>query len=120
MTLDQQGQGVSYRIQEPATFPLKPTGLQFIHFAIAGPFLALLIPFGLVFAFVIVDPHIRSARVLQQQLPVEIEMLGVIPHYNSPLRDRMLRKDILAILGVSIIAMVVYIIFAIYWQYLKG
>jgi len=120
MTLDQQGQGVSYRIQEPATFPLKPTGLQFIYFAIAGPILAFLIPLGLVFAFVIVDPHIRSARVLQQQLSPEIEMLGVIPHYNSPLRDRMLRKDILAILAVSIIALVVYIIFAVYWQYLKG
>jgi len=120
MTLDQQGQGVSYRIQEPATFPLKPNGLQFIHFALIGPLLGLLIPFGLVFAFVMFDPHIRSASVLHQQLPSDIEILGVIPHYHSPLRERVLKKDMLGILALSVVAMVVYVAFAVYWQYLKG
>ena len=120
MTLDQQGQGVSYRIQEPATFPIKPSGLQFIYFAIIGPILGLLLPLGLIVAYVIVDPHLRSASILQRQLPPDVSMLGVIPHYNSPLRERMLRKDMLGVLAICIVAMVVYVVCAVYWQYMKG
>ncbi|HEB26363.1 MAG TPA: chain length-determining protein, partial [Porticoccus sp.] len=32
MVLDVEGQGVSFKIQEPAVFPLQPSGLRFIHF----------------------------------------------------------------------------------------
>lgn len=120
MTLDIEGQGISYRIQEPAVFPLKPSGLGYIQFAILGPFIGFLLPLGLLIAFVIADPHIRSSRVLQLQLPPDIEMLGVIPHYNSPLGERLLKKDMVAILGISIICMIVYLVLAIYWQIAKG
>lgn len=120
MTLDQQGQGVSYRIQEPATFPINPSGLQFIYFAILGPILGILLPLGAIVAFVIVDPHLRSASVLQRQLPPDVVMLGVIPHYHSPLRERMLKKDMIAVLSICVLALAVYIACAVYWQYLKG
>jgi polysaccharide chain length determinant protein (PEP-CTERM system associated) len=120
MTLDIEGQGVSYRIQEPATFPIKPTGLNFIHFAFIGPFLAFLLSIGLLFAYVLLDPHIRSARALQKQLPEDIEMLGVIPHYHSQLGERLLKKDMLAILAVSTIAMIAYLAIAVFWQIAKG
>src|SRR5690606_23255452 len=95
MSLDIEGQGVTYRIQEPATFPLKPTGLYFIHFAFIGPFIGLFLPLGWILLYVMLAPHIRSARILQKQLPVDIELLGVIPHYNSPLGERLLRKDVI-------------------------
>ncbi len=120
MTLDIEGQGVSYRIQEPATFPIKPTGINFIHFALLGPLLAFLLPIGLLFAYVMLDPHIRSARALQKQLPEEIELIGVIPHYHSQLGERLLKKDMLAILAVSTLAMAAYLTIAIYWQVAKG
>lgn len=120
MTLDIEGQGVSYRIQEPAAFPIKPTGLAFIYFAIMAPFVGVILPIGLLIAFVILDPHIRSARLLQKQLPKELELLGSIPHYNSPLGERLLRKDVLALLFVSAIAMAVYIALAGYWQVFKA
>ena len=44
MTLDIEGQGVSYRIQEAAQFPLRPTGLNFKHFAALGPILGFYYP----------------------------------------------------------------------------
>jgi len=115
MTLDQEGQGISYRIQEPAVFPLKPSGIGFIVFAIAGPFLGLLIPIMLLIAYVLFDPHLRSARALQKQLP-EIEMLGVIPHYSSPLVERLLKKDMISLVGVAILGMIIYVAIATYWQ----
>lgn len=116
MTLDIEGQGVSYRIQEPATFPLKPTGLRFIHFAIIGPFLGLLAPIGLLIMYVMFDPHLRSARSLQQQLPSGIELYGVIPHYHTPLGERLLRKDVLMLVILCVLAMAAYITFASYWH----
>lgn len=110
MTLDKEGQGVTYRVQESPSFPLKPAGLRFIHFAILGPILAFLIPIGLLIAYVLVDPHIRSARVLQKFLPEDIHMIGVIPHYDSPIVQRLLRKDALTLLAIAGLGMVVYIV----------
>jgi polysaccharide chain length determinant protein (PEP-CTERM system associated) len=115
MTLDIEGQGVSYRIQEPASFPLKPSGLHFIHFAIFAPFLGLLFPIGLLIFYVLVDPHLRSARALQKLLPPEIELIGVIPHFNTPLAERLIKKDMLLMWGIAFVAMAGYIAIAAYW-----
>lgn len=120
MTLDIEGQGVSYRIQEPASFPLKPSGLHFVHFAIVGPIMGLLAPIGLLLLFVMVDPHLRSARILQKQLPSDIEVIGVIPHYKSPIGERLLKKDVLLILSIALVGMICYLAIAIYWQLVKG
>lgn len=120
MTLDLEGQGVSYRIQEPAAFPLKPSGLHFIHFAVVGPFIALLCPLGLLILFILVDPHVRSARVLQKQLPPDLEVIGVVPHYKSPLGERLLRKDVLLIFAVATIGMICYIAIVAYWLIAKS
>lgn len=120
MTLDIEGQGVSYRIQEPASFPLMPSGLHFIHFAIIGPILGFLIPFGLLVLYVMFDPHFRSARMLQKQMPPEIELIGVIPHFKSPLGERLLKKDMIILLGLSLIAMLGYLGMAIFWQSTQG
>jgi polysaccharide chain length determinant protein (PEP-CTERM system associated) len=120
MTLDIEGQGVSYRIQEPASFPLKPSGLHFVHFAIAGPFIGLLAPIGLLLLFVMVDPHLRSARVLQKQLPSDIELIGMIPHYKSPIGERLLKKDMVLIFLIAAIGIGCYVAVAIYWYLIKG
>lgn len=119
MTLDIEGQGVSYRIQDPAVFPLKPAGIGFLQFAILGPILGLLIPIGLLIGFVVVDPHIRMSRVLQAQLPPEIMLLGVIPHYNTPLGERLLKKDMIAILAITSISLILYVLLASYWQIVR-
>lgn len=120
MTLDIEGQGVSYRIQEPAAFPLKPSGLHFIHFAIAGPVLAFFAPLGLLILFILIDPHLRSARALQRQLPADIDVVGVVPHYKSPIGERLLRKDVLLIGAVLALGMICYLAIAIYWIVVKG
>lgn len=116
MTLDIEGQGVSYRIQEPATFPLKPSGLRFLHFAIAAPFLGILLPLGLLIAYILVDPHLRSSRILQRQLPEEIQLIASIPHFNTPFADRLLKKDMVFIVSSAVVALAAYIAVAIFWQ----
>jgi len=120
MTLDQEGQGVIYRVQESPSFPLKPTGLRFIHFAILGPILAFLAPIGLLIAYIMVDPHLRSARILQKQLPEDVNIIGVIPHYDSPIVQRLLRKDALMLLAVACSGMIIYFIAAAFWHITRG
>ncbi len=120
MTLDIEGQGVSYRIQEPASFPLKPSGITFIHFAILGPVVGLIISLGLLVVYVLFDPHFRSARTLQRQLPPDIELISVIPHYKSPLGERLFKKDMLLILIILTASMAAYIGIAVFWQIVKS
>src|SRR5690606_9004166 len=120
MTLDIEGQGVSYRIQEPASFPLKPSGITFIHFVVAGPIAGLAISLGLLFLYVLLDPHFRSARALQRQLPEDIELMGVIPHYKSPLGERLFRRDVLLIIVILLASLATYIGIAVFWQLTRG
>ncbi|WP_111641491.1 XrtA system polysaccharide chain length determinant [Marinimicrobium alkaliphilum] len=108
MTLDVEGQGVSYRIQDPATFPLGPSGLRYVHFAAIGPFVGFLAPLGLLIIYIMLDPHLRSARNLQLSLPEGVEVIGAIPHYHTPLTRRILRKDIILLFILSVLAMAGY------------
>lgn len=120
MTLDIEGQGVNYRIQDPAVFPLEPSGLRFVHFAIAGPFLGILAPLGLLFIYVFLDPHVRSANAVQQQLPEGVELVGIIPHYHTPLSSRLVRKDMILLVGLSILAMAGYVALSVVWYGVKN
>ena len=108
MTLDVEGQGVSYKIQEPASFPLQPSGLRFIHLALLAPFLGLLLPIMLLVAYIVLDPRYRSASMMMAELPESMVLLGTIPHYNTPLASRILRKDVKGLLITSIIAILIY------------
>lgn len=108
MTLDIEGQGVSYKIQEPAVFPLQPTGLRFIHFLLAGPFVGLMAAVGLIVAYVVVDPRVRSPSLLISQLPDDVELLGVIPHVHTPLAKRVFRSDVVLLSVVVVVGVAVY------------
>ncbi|MDY0007627.1 MAG: chain length-determining protein [Spongiibacteraceae bacterium] len=108
MTLDIEGQGVSYKIQEPAIYPLQPSGLRFVHFFAAAPVAGLLAAIGLVVAFVMLDPRLRSPSLLRAQLPEDIELLGVIPHVYTPLSKRVFRSDVLVLLVVVVVGISIY------------
>ncbi|MGV8930566.1 MAG: XrtA system polysaccharide chain length determinant [Luteimonas sp.] len=85
MELDREERGLTLRIQDPAVMPLRPTGLRFMHIALAGLLLAIAVPLGLVFLVARFDPRIRSARTLQRQS--DIPLLTVVPAYHTH-RDR--------------------------------
>lgn len=114
MTLDVQGEGVSYKIQEPASYPTQWDGLQLYQFGLAGPFLGSAMVLGLLVMLVMFDQRVRSPRALQLALPETIPVLTSIPHYRSTWKDRILRKDILAILCVLAIFMTAYLAFLVF------
>jgi len=106
MTLNIEGQGVTYRIQEPPLLPLVPSGLRFLHFVFLGPFIALIFTLGLAVAYVLVDPRIRfSSRIQGFDLPV----LAVVPHINTPITKRLRRSDIVICASIAFFTGIVYL-----------
>ncbi|MDO6424851.1 XrtA system polysaccharide chain length determinant [Saccharophagus degradans] len=108
MALDVEGQGVSYKIHEPPVYPLQSTGLKFIHFAIIGPILGFIIPIGLVIALIMLDPRIRSGLALASKFEDEVEVIGTIPHSSTALAKRVVRRDAVIIIGVTLCFLALY------------
>jgi len=106
MTLNVEGQGVTYRIQEPALPPLNPIGLRFLHFVLLGPFLGVFAVIGLVVVYVLLDQRIRFPDTL---LGLGVPTLAVIPHVKTPFTKRVVRMDMLICLSLGILIMSAYI-----------
>ncbi len=81
MNLDEQRQGLSFRIQEPAVLPSIPKGLRFLHFLAGGLVLAVLLPLGILFGLLTIDPKLRLPSVMQESLGLPV--LAVVPHYKG-------------------------------------
>lgn len=109
MTLDVQGQGINYKIHEPAVYPLTPIGLQFHHFAMIAPLAGLGVAIGLICVYVLLDARVRSPMMLMSKLPEEVDLLAVIPHLNSPLSGRLLRGDIILLGLFFVLVMGAYV-----------
>ena len=77
MTLDLAGQGVTYKVLEPAVFPILPIGIRFLHFAIAGPIVGLILATGILVGLVLIDPKIKFPEQLSEAFPGIV--LAVVP-----------------------------------------
>lgn len=101
MNLDQEHRGLSFRIQDPATLPLRPTGLRTLHFALAGLALGAAMPIGLLFLLARFDPRARSVRQLER---LGIPVLAEVPLYaTSADRRRQRRHTVIATLLVLLV-----------------
>lgn len=113
MTLDAAGQGVSYKIQAPPEYPLLPSGLRLIHFLFIGPILGLIIPLGLLYLFIELDPRVRMASSIEDKL--KLPLLAVIPHATMPMKQRLIRPDVVPLIGMMLFVIAVYVVVAIYY-----
>ncbi len=85
MTLDLAGQGVTYKILEPAIFPVLPTGIRYFHFVVAGLILGTILPLGILIAFVLFDHRIKFADQLNELFPGIV--LAVLPEEAVKYQD---------------------------------
>ena len=88
-SLDRENQGLTFKIQEPSKIPLLPTGLRFMHFAAAGLLIGILIPVGMIFVMLQIDPRIRFSKIIVTDtgLPVLAE-ISRIPSASEIHRDK--------------------------------
>jgi len=106
MVLGKEKQGVLYRIQEPANFPVLPSGLRFIHWAALGLLLGAILPFLYLFTFVKLDPRIRTPSGITEDL--DLPLLTVVPHMSLPGEQRGWIHSKLAIFAVVAVVLVIY------------
>ncbi len=102
MNLDKDHRGLTISVQDPASVPLRPSGLRMLHFAIAGLGLGIAIPLGLLFCLVRFDPRARSARQLER---IGIPVLASVPVYAtaSDRRRQVWRVRIAVLISVAVL-----------------
>jgi polysaccharide chain length determinant protein (PEP-CTERM system associated) len=110
MVLDQEQRGLTFRIQDPAVMPLRPTGLRLMHVAAAGLGAAIAIPLGLLFVAVRFDPRIRSTSQLER---LGIPVLATVPAYATP-RDRT-RQRVRFVMAALLVVAVIAAYLLLYW-----
>ncbi len=106
MHLDIEGQGLSYKIHEPADFPLTPIGFKFLHFALAGLLVGLIVPISVLIAYLQLDPRVRVASVLEENTGIPV--LTTIPHLVRPIEHRKNRTKTLMIGSLGVLVVTVY------------
>lgn len=107
MTLDLEGQGVTYKIHEPGKFPLSPSGLQFSHFATLGMVMGIVAPLGVIIAYVLLDPRVRYCVGLEKEIGVEL--LEVLPTMETT-ADKMAKyRDMRVFLVLLVITLLAYV-----------
>lgn len=115
-SIDQEQQGLNFEIQEPAKLPLIPTGLRFLHFVLAGLILGIIIPVGLIFIMLQIDPRIRFSQIISAELNVPV--ITEISKINTP-QD--IHKDHVSIFIIMTGFMVVLVIFGyVAWLKITG
>ena len=104
-SLDEERSGLTFEIQEPAKVPLIPTGLRFMHFAIFGLILGLLIPIAGIMMLLQMDPRIRFSHIISSELelPVIAEFQQIISYSEL---DEEKRSFIFLAIGTALVLLV--------------
>lgn len=115
-SLDQEQKGVKFKIQEPAIVPILPSGVRFVHFAIAGLILGVMIPLGLIYALLLLDPRVYFSKIISVEL--KLPVLAEINQFTSVSEEEKIRTHIIY-LGIG-----VFIVLCIYayvgWMKMEG
>jgi polysaccharide chain length determinant protein (PEP-CTERM system associated) len=103
MNMDRERQGLSFKIQEPASLPLAPSGFRFLHFVLGGILLGTLVPLGFLFVRLQIDPRIRIGSEINvaHKLPI----VAVVPHLWNATELKTLRWE-LVVLGMLVVGTV--------------
>lgn len=107
MHLDIEGQGLNFRINETAQYPLDPVGPKFELFASAGLILGVLAPFGLAAGVLQVDPRIRARKQLEDGIGLPV--LAEIPHVRTPYEKRKDRWLTVSVSVCAVLAVAAYV-----------
>ena len=107
MTLDIEGQGITYKIHEPPTFPLSPSGLNIKHFALGAPLAGIMAPIGLIGLFIFLDPRIRLPSDL---VVIEgADVLAIAAPQKNTVSSHSIRKDTVLSIILMLAAISAYV-----------
>lgn len=110
MHLDIEGQGLNYRINETAQYPLSPEGPKFELFALAGLFLGIAAPFGAAVGWAQIDPRIRTREQIEELF--DFRVLEQIPEVRTPYEKRKDRRVTSIVAVCSLFVVAIYVVLA--------
>ncbi|MFS8063151.1 MAG: XrtA system polysaccharide chain length determinant [Luteimonas sp.] len=105
MRLDADGRSLGFQIQEPASLPLRPSGLRLMHFAVAGLLLATLVPLLLLSMLVKHDPRVRTPLQIEREagLPVLVSIPLHLTHVQHVEEAKRLKLGSALVLAVPLV-----------------
>src|SRR6267143_1205585 len=92
INMDSDRQGSNFKILEPATSRPSPNAPRFWQFVLGGVMLGVFVPFGLLFARLLFDPHMRLANAISERHKVPVA--AIVPHLWSPGELTGLRREL--------------------------
>jgi len=104
--LDMENQGLTFKIQEPAKIPLLPTGIRFMHFAMAGIVLGLVAPIGLIYVMLQIDPRVRFSKIISAEL--NIPVLAEIHQISSRSEKRKTKINLIVLSVGFLMVLIIY------------
>ncbi len=106
MNIDLENQGLTLKVQEPATVPVTPQGIRFSHIILAGVVLSFLLPVGLIYGLTLIDRKVRTEHTIYNTF--DIPILTSVGSLVSPKekKDHFIKLSIFA--GVVTIVWIVY------------
>ncbi|HIP69382.1 MAG TPA: hypothetical protein EYH06_12490 [Chromatiales bacterium] len=72
MEVESDSKNSSITLFEPAYLPVKPNGLRFLHYIIAGLFLGMMLPVAGIYLFQIIDSKVKSVHLLTSKMKVPV------------------------------------------------
>ena len=103
MNLDEEQQGVTFKVQEAAVIPTQPDGFSFTQLLLGSFLLSLAVPLGILILYMELDPRISSESDFQADWP---PFLIAIPPMLSATRKRV--SDGLFLTMIIIISLMLY------------
>ncbi len=110
LNLEKAQKALSFRVYQPATWPVNPIGPPFTLFVIGGIALGLLLPFGLLYGRNQMDARVRAEAVIPETL--NLPLLAVVPHLYAPSEALSARRSVhwLGVLVFSVLFIAVSIV----------
>ncbi|GAA6168721.1 hypothetical protein [Sessilibacter corallicola] len=115
VTIDEAGQGMSYKFREMPTMPTSAEGPPPAIFIAVAPVLGIITLFGLSFAYVFLDPRIRYGVVSKAKIPEGIDIIVNIPSYKKEPIISLSSKTNWILFAVLVIAAGLYGYIAMEW-----
>jgi len=112
MDLDVEKRGLTMRVQEAAELPAIASGMRLLHMTVIALVLSVLVPLGLLFAFVRLDPKVRSRWQIERiaRVPVLAAIPDVPPKRDKDRRRREQSLVLMMVGGVFVIYIVVLVV----------
>lgn len=116
MNLNTEQQGLNLRIVEPAYRSHQPSGPRLVHFAGGGLVLGAVLPLGLLFGFLLIDPRIRTESELSNRLG--LPLLATVPRLDKPREAAAERRGL--ILSALMVLLAVGMVLAVLVMRMRG